>query len=88
MEIVFEVTDGGSSAPTEAKAAVDKLLAAKVITRAMQIGKVDEDEKQLFNKVWNDGREEPLGQVVGEDIANLLPAVTELLKKYLGGVRL
>ena len=88
MEIVFEVTDGGSSDAPEARKAVDTLLSKGVIARAVQIGEVGEEEKELFNAVWNDNREEPHGQVVGGQIENLLPAVTELLKKYLGDVRL
>lgn len=88
MEIVFEVTDGGSSNPTDARKAVNDLLGAKVIARAIQIGQVSSEETDLFNEVWNDNREEKFGEAVGEDIANLLPVVTELLKKYLGNVRL
>jgi hypothetical protein len=88
MEIVFEITDGGSSAPDVARKAVDRLLESGVIARAFQIGRVDKDEKETFNGVWNKNREEKLGEIVGEKIENLLPAITELLKKYLGNVRL
>jgi hypothetical protein len=88
MEMVFEITDGGSSAPDAAKSAVDKLTESGVIARAFQIGSVDEDEKKTFNNVWNKNREEKLGEIVGEKIENLLPAITELLKKHLGNVRL
>lgn len=88
MEIVFEITDGGSSAPEDAKKAVDKLVESGVISRAFQIGAVSEDEKKIFNDVWNKNREEKLGEIVGEKIENLLPAITELLKKYLSDVRL
>lgn len=88
MEMVFEITDGGSSAPTATRQAVNKLTESGVITRAFQIGDVDEDEKKTFNEVWNKNREEKLGEIIGKKIENLLPAVTELLKKYLGSVRL
>ena len=88
MEMVFEITDGGSSASDAARNAVDKLTESGVITRAFQIGDVDEDEKKTFNDVWNKNREEKLGEIVGEKIENLLPAITELLKKYLSNVRL
>lgn len=88
MEIVFEITDGGSSAPDEAKSAVDSLVNINVIARAFQIGAVSDEEKKTFNKVWNDGREEKLGEIVGEKIENLIPAIAELLKKYLGQVKL
>lgn len=88
MEIVFEITDGGSSAPGAARSAVDKLIESGVIARAFQIGSVSKYERETFNDVWNRNREEKLGEIVGEKIENLLPAVTELLKKYLSGVRL
>jgi hypothetical protein len=88
MEIVFEITDGGSSAPGAARQAVDQLVEGGVIARAFQIGSVSEEEKEIFNEVWNKGREEKLGEIVGEKIENLLSAITELLKKYLSNVRL
>ncbi len=88
MEIVFEITDGGSSAPNAARSVVDKLLESGVIVRAFQIGSVTKNERKTFNKVWNKNREEKLGEIVGENIKNLLPAITELIKKYLSNVRL
>jgi len=88
MEIIFEITDGGSSVPTATRQAVDKLTESGVITRAFQIGDVDEGERKTFNHVWNKNREEKLGEIIGKKIENLLPAITELLKKYLGNVRL
>ncbi|MDP3696990.1 MAG: vWA domain-containing protein [Candidatus Taylorbacteria bacterium] len=88
MEIVFEITDGGSSASDKTKTAVDSLIRINVIARAFQIGSVSDEEKEIFNKVWNEGREEKLGEAMGEKIENLVPAIAELLKKYLGQVRL
>lgn len=88
MEIVFEITDGGSSAPDAAKSAVDSLVNINVIARAFQIGPVSDEEKKTFKKVWNKGRAEKLGEIVGEKIESLIPAIAELLKKYLGQVKL
>jgi len=88
MEMVFEITDGGSSAKEDARGAVDDLINTNVIARAFQIGETSDEEKAIFNSVWNVNREEKLGEIVGSDIQNLLPAITELLKKYLGNVRL
>lgn len=88
MEIVLEVTDGGSSDVSGARSGVDNLSEAGVVTRAFQIGSVSEDEKKKFNQVWNNNRKESFGEIVGENIANLLPAVTEVLKKYLSNVKL
>ncbi len=88
MEIIFEITDGGSSSKNASRNAVDKLLASGVIARAFQIGSVSDEGKKIFNEVWNNGREEGFGEIVGENIANLLPAVTGVLKKYLSNVKL
>ena len=88
MEMVFEITDGGSSSPDEARSSVDKLAESGVVIRAFQIGSVSKYEKEIFNSVWNKNRGEKLGEIVGEKIENLLPAITELIKKYLSNVRL
>jgi len=88
MDIVIEVTDGGSSDIRNAQKAVDALLEAHVITRSLQIGEVSAKETNDFNAVWNDHRPEPLGIPIGKDIVNLLPAVVQLLKNFLQHVRL
>jgi len=97
LEIVLEVTDGGSTVVKNQEAKfsskkmrkfVDKMLSEGVITRGFQIGETSKEEKKIFNEVWNNGRQESHGEIVGEDIANLLPAVASALKKYLGNVRL
>ncbi len=86
MDIVFEITDGGSSDEDAAKEAVDKLIEKKVITRAFQIGRVGAGEQQTFNAVWNEGRDKARGERVGVDISALIPAITKALKEYLGDV--
>ena len=88
MDIVFEITDGGSSDPDSARKSVDDLGNIGVITRAFQIGDTSEAERAIFNSVWNDGREERLGEIVGSEIKNLIPALVKALKKYLGNVRI
>lgn len=88
MEILFEITDGESSDAAAAENAVTLLAQAGVIARAFQIGDVGADKRQRFDQVWNSGRKEAWGYVIGENIENLLPAVTILLKQYLGNVRL
>jgi hypothetical protein len=88
MDITIEVTDGGSSNEAASRQAVDTLDSLGEIIRAFQIGKTNEEENTAFEAVWNKDRPEPYGARIGKDIANLLPAVTALLKKYLGRVRL
>jgi hypothetical protein len=86
MDIVIEITDGGSSNPDSARVAVDKLIAKGVIVRAFQIGSVNQGEQIIFDSVWNDGREKKRGERVGTNIAALIPAITKALKEYLGDV--
>ncbi len=88
LEILFEITDGGADDPERSREEVDRLLQDGIVTRAFQIGSVNEEEKQKFNQVWNDGRESDCGEVVGADIAKLIPAVAKALKKLLSSVRL
>lgn len=88
LEMVFEITDGGSSVPNDTRNKVNDLIELGVIARAFQIGVVSDEEKRKFNDVWNRGREEKLGKIVGENIENLLPTMVELLKEYLGDIKL
>ena len=88
MEIVLEITDGGSDDPNATRQAVDNLLSQNVIARSFQIGEVDESDKLKFQQVWNKNREQILGEVVGTEIKNLLPAISKVLAEYLAKVRL
>lgn len=88
MEMLFFITDGGSNNPKDARKGLDEILDTGIIARGFQIGQVSTEEKRIFEEVWNGGREEKIGEVVGSDLGNLLPAVTELLKKYIGSVKL
>ncbi len=86
MDIVFEITDGGSSRADEAKEAVDMLNRKGFITKAFQIGVAGSLEDHIFNRVWNEGRDKKCGIKVGSDIRGLIPAITKALKEYLGDV--
>lgn len=92
MEIIFEVTDGvpfdGHERSQETRAEVDALVERGVIVRGFQIGNVSLDDQKTFNSIWNDERPEPLGVIVGSDIAKLPQAVAKILKKYLGAVKI
>jgi hypothetical protein len=88
MDIVIVITDGGSSAPHETRSAADDLLSAGVIARCFQIGLVDSWEARSLNQVWNDEREQNLGESIGADISQLIPALTKMLKKHLSNVEL
>ncbi len=88
MDIVFEITDGGSDNTGVTRKAVDNLLNQGLIVRAFQIGEVDDDDKKKFQEVWNNNRRDNLGEVVGEDIGNLIPAIVKTLEKYIKDVRL
>jgi len=83
MEIVIEITDGGSSDKSSAIKAVKKLEDLEVICRAIQIGETGEDEKKTFKEVWKDK-----GEAIGKKIENLPKAVAVILAKYLGAIKL
>lgn len=87
IEFLFEITDGGTQTKEKTKIAVDALNAKGVITRAFQIGTTTEGEQQIFNEVWNRDSEKPLGEIVGNDIKNLVPAIAKILARYLGDVQ-
>ncbi len=86
MDIVFEITDGVSDSPVSTKAEINRLDDLGVIVRGFQIGNVNESQKEAFGRIWNTS-DRKRGEVVGADIVNLIPAVTEALKKYLKNVR-
>jgi len=88
LDIVFEITDGGSDNATATRREADGLLESGLVARAFQIGAVSDEERATFNSVWNDGRDNPLGQAVGERIEDLIPAVAAALKEQLKGVKL
>ncbi|OGD34022.1 hypothetical protein A2988_00875 [Candidatus Azambacteria bacterium RIFCSPLOWO2_01_FULL_46_25] len=95
MELVFELTDGGTHAQgvAAAKEALAELERKGVIMRAFQIGTTDESEQATFDHVWNTDRDDaPLrekrGEVVGAEIKNLIPALTRALAEYLSRVEL
>src|ERR1700690_1003444 len=88
MEMVFEITDGGSTNAAKTRKAVDDLESINVITRAFQIGEATDNETAVFTAVWHADRRAKLGHIIGRDIQNIVPAITELLKEYIGTVRL
>lgn len=88
MDLVFEVTDGGSSNVVETRKLVDELEQKGLILRAFQIGQTDESEDAIFNKVWNDGQKTPRGFKIGTKMKNVIPAIVASLKQYLGDVKI
>ena len=88
LDLLFEITDGGSSNEESSKEAVNKMNEAGVHTNAFQIGKVNESERRTFNYVWNSNQGDRKGLIVGADIEKLIPAITEALKRYLMTVKI
>ncbi|HEU5114224.1 MAG TPA: vWA domain-containing protein [Candidatus Paceibacterota bacterium] len=88
LDILIEVTDGGSTDKESARLATEDLLKKRVVVRAFQIGKTSPAEKDAFNYVWNKDMSRPHGEIVGSNIAALVPAVTKALKEYLGNVQI
>jgi len=88
MDLVFEVTDGGSSNGAETKKLVDELEQKGLILRAFQIGKTNKSEDAVFNNVWNEGQKSPRGFKIGTEMKNVIPAIVASLKQYLGDVKI
>jgi len=51
-EIVFLITDGGSSTAKESKELVEKLLKKNIQARGLQIGNPTEEEMKIFKSIW------------------------------------
>lgn len=88
LDIVFLITDGGSGDPQIARQELDQLLEQGVVVRGFQIGDVMSMEKESFTNVWNRGRQQPLGEIVGGKVATLVPAVARTLAAYMENVKL
>ncbi len=88
MEILFNITDGGTMSADVSRRYVDSFTSKGVIARAFQIGQVDRSEKEIFESVWNQNRPESLGFSVGSKVENLIPAVANSLKEFLSGIEI
>ena len=87
MDLILEVTDGASSNENGTIDAVSKVEKNGAIVRAFQIGDTNEGEKESFNRVWNNDKKTK-GYVVGSEVENLIPAITDALKEYMRGVKI
>ncbi len=84
MEILIEITDGGSDNPKLTREIKNKLKEKGIIAKAFQIEKPTEEEIEDFKTAWendDDGERVP-------DLSKVLPALTQFLKKYLKDVKL
>ncbi len=95
MDIIFEVTDGGSTADEETKDAIGVLEKEGFIIRAFQIGVTDpsDSDSVTFNYVWNEDESggklrEQRGFQIGNEIDKLVPAIVGALIKYLSGIKI
>ncbi len=95
MELVFELTDGGTNSKgiNAAKSALNDLEAKGVIARAFQIGETNEDEQDIFQNIWNtdingSSLKDSRGEIIGSQIENLIPALTKALAHYLSRIEL
>ena len=84
LEILIEITDGGSDNPELTREIKNRLKEKGIIAKAFQIGEPTEGEIEAFKTTWeNDGD----GERVPE-LSQVLPALTQFLKKYLKDVKL
>ncbi len=87
LEMLFLVTDGASLSPNQSREAVDQILEKGVFSYGFQIGNSHPEEKEVFDRVWNDEREQKLGIHVGEKIENLVPAIAYILREHMRDIR-
>ncbi|HMP85596.1 MAG TPA: hypothetical protein PKE08_02925 [Candidatus Paceibacterota bacterium] len=92
MDLVLEVTDG---VPTDRSGNIDEETVAQnvsdledvgTVVRAFQIGVVDEESRQIFERTWNNKKKR--GYVVEDKVENLIPKITEALAQYLSNVKI
>jgi len=84
LEILIEITDGGSDNPKLTREVKNSLKEKGIIAKAFQIGEPSKREIEAFKTAWeNDGD----GERVPE-LSQVLPTLTQFLKKYLKDVKL
>ncbi len=84
LEILIEITDGGSDDPELTREIKNRLKEKGIIAKAFQIGEPTEEEIEAFKTTWeNDGDGERVPK-----LSQVLPALTQFLKKYLKDVKL
>lgn len=88
LSLVIEITDGGSTNVAATRQSVTELSREGMVTRAIQISETSAEDARKFQEVWNIGRGEPFGKVIGPDLSKLVPAVAALLRQHLGSVRI
>lgn len=86
LELIIEITDGGSDSEHSTRRAIDELRDTGAVIRGFQIGRPDQDERRKFEYVWNQGRNQREGEFIGSDLGNMVPALANLLREYLGNV--
>ncbi|MCC7522832.1 VWA domain-containing protein [Candidatus Uhrbacteria bacterium] len=79
IDIMFEITDGGTGTLHQSMQIIKKLKEAGVITKAFQVGTAHEGEKKVFNTEWKED-----GKIVGKDLSKVVPAIAEMLEKIIG----
>lgn len=88
MDIVFEVTDGGSSDVNSTRKLVNELEDKGLIVKAFQIGATGSSEDVAFDSVWNKGKQNKRGFKIGTEMENVIPAIVASLKEYLGDIKI
>lgn len=88
-KIVFEITDGASYDPQKTSEKIKQLTEAGVLVVGFQIGDVGEDERNVFEQIWNNEevkRSGGKGIYIGEDIISLPKKLMEELSDSLNDI--
>ena len=83
LDMVIVITDGASNSPTTMKQYIDDMNALGMVVRGLQVGDASSYEQEAFEKTWGEN-----GEILGEDLGRLLPAVVRLFREYFKEVKL
>ncbi|MBR2766507.1 VWA domain-containing protein [Candidatus Saccharibacteria bacterium] len=88
-KIIFEITDGASQYETGASRVIKQLAGEGVLTVGFQIGNVDEHERELFERIWNNDEAKQNGAkgiYIGNNLSDLPTKLMEELSDSLNDI--
>ena len=86
-KIIMEITDGASNDVGATSEQVQELTKEGVLMIGFQIGEVSQDERNIFNSIWNAGdASNKKGIHIGKDVSDLPDKLISSLADSLNGI--
>ena len=88
-KIIFEITDGASQYETGASRVIKQLAGEGVLMVGFQIGNVDEHEREVFERIWNNDEAKQNGAkgiYIGNNLSDLPTKLMEELSDSLNDI--